>query len=157
MSDNGKKVVRLTAAPAEAVLEKYGHLLGDADAIDAGAPPSIPAAELAALRRAVSARLAPAARVDVATAVMVLAGSFKLGSAVEDPEIFVSGMIEELSDYPVDILEAAVRSARRTLRLLPAIADMVEICESLVAERRMQLRALERIEAQARPQPGADA
>jgi hypothetical protein len=81
---------------------------------------------------------------------MVLAGSFKLGSSVEDPEIFVSGMIEELAGYPADILETAIRHARRTLRCLPAIAEMVKICEDLVSDRRRQLAALERIEAQRR-------
>jgi hypothetical protein len=139
MRDTGRNVVRLGVA-ADAVLEKYAPALAAEDA-------AIPADDLPLLRRALVARLQPAARVNVATAVMVLAGSFKLGSSVEDPEIFVSGMIEELAEYPVDILEAAVRSARRSLKSLPSIAEMVAIAEALVAERRAQLVALERIEA----------
>lgn len=142
MRDIGWNVVRL-AAPADAVLEKYAAALAAEEA-------AIAAEDLPLLRRALVARLQPAARVDVAAAVMVLAGSFKLGSHVEDPEIFVSGMIEELSDYPADILEAAVRSARRSLKTLPSIAEMVALCEGLVAERRAQLAALERIEAKRR-------
>ena len=139
MRDIGKNVVRL-AAPADAVLEKYASALAREDA-------AIPAEDLPPLRRLLVARLQPAARVDVAAAVMVLAGSFKLGNHIEDPEIFVSGMIDELSEYPADILEAAVRSARRSLRSLPSIAEMVAIAEALIAERRAQLAALERIAA----------
>jgi hypothetical protein len=139
MRDISRNVVRL-GAPADAVLEKYAPALAAEDA-------AIPAEDLPLLRRALVARLQPAARVDVAAAVMVLAGSFKLGSHVEDPEIFVSGMIDELAEYPVDVLEAAVRRARRSLKCLPSIAEMVAIAEALVAERRGQLAALERIAA----------
>jgi hypothetical protein len=142
MRDIGWNVVRL-AAPADAMLEKYAAALAAEEA-------AIAADDLPLLRRVLVARLQPAARVDVAAAVMVLAGSFKLGSHIEDPEIFVSGMIEELSAYPADILEAAVRGARRSLKALPSIAEMVALCEGLVEERRAQLAALERIEAKLR-------
>jgi hypothetical protein len=149
MSDGGKKVIRLEPTPTEGALQNYAALLGEDDA-SASALAAASADELRLLRRAVQARLRPAPRAEVAAAVMVLAGSFKLGSQVEDPEIFVSAMIEELSDYPADILETAVRAARRGLRCLPASADMVEICDALMAERRCRLAALERLEAQKR-------
>jgi hypothetical protein len=142
MGDIGRNVVRL-AAPADGVLEKYAAALAAGDA-------AIPGDDLPLLRRALVAQLQPATRVDVAAAVMVLAGSFKLGSQIEDPEIFVSGLIDELSEYPADVLEAAVRSARRSLKSLPSIAEMVALCEAFVAERRVQLAALERVEARQR-------
>jgi hypothetical protein len=139
MRDIAKNVVRL-GVPPDAVFDKYAAALAAEDVV-------VPDEDLALLRRALVARLQPASRVDVAAAVMVLAGSFKLGSAVEDPEVFVSGMIEELSEYPADILEAAVRGARRALKTLPSIAEMVALCEALIAERRAQLETLKRIAA----------
>src|SRR6185437_15544952 len=77
----------------------------------------IPLDHLSMLDEVIEASLKPAARADLAKAVAVLSASFKVG----------------------DVLERAIIQARRTIKWLPSIAEMIAICNELFDERRSQL------------------
>lgn len=98
--------------------------------------------DVPALLRTIEAFLVPATTEETAQAVTVLLGHFKIPENLASEEIFVRGMIEELSVYPPDIFDVAIREARRTIKWLPAIAEMIEICDRLVKPRRAWLRHL---------------
>jgi hypothetical protein len=51
-------------------------------------------------------------------------------------------------EYPADILQEAVVSARRTLDWYPSIKEMIAICEHLIEPRRKQRRAIWQMEAE---------
>jgi hypothetical protein len=93
-----------------------------------------------ALDRAQQA-LAPATRDEVAGRVALLVRCFKAADNLDDPQTFVDAMIEELSSYPKDVLDEAIRVARRTLKWSPSIAEMVEICDKLMKPRRYEAKA----------------
>jgi hypothetical protein len=71
---------------------------------------------------------------------------------IGDSAAYANAMASELAGYPADVLNEAVRRARRTLEWLPAIAQMTRICDHIIAERQYQLsiaeRMLEETEAQ---------
>jgi hypothetical protein len=100
---------------------------------------------LSMLRESIDASLKPAPLVDIRKAVAVLVASFKIPSNLEDPPMFTRLMINDLAIYPADILDEAIRRARRTFKWLPSIAEMVEICDQLVGERRSWLRTADQM------------
>jgi hypothetical protein len=110
----------------------------------------IPANEVTALRHEIEVGLRSASREEVAEAVAVLCGLFKVGDVHEDPRVFIQGMIEELGSYPADVLEEMIRRARRKFAWFPSIAEVVAISEEVIEERRRQLRALDRMAAEHR-------
>jgi hypothetical protein len=62
------------------------------------------------------------------------------------PDVYIGAMSSELEEFPADVLRETVTIARRTLRFLPSIAEMISIAETLVLERRRMLRNVERME-----------
>jgi hypothetical protein len=99
----------------------------------------VPKDELPNLIAEIEQRLAPAKPSDVAKAVAMLFASFKIGDVVQDPKVFGQLMREELAEFPADVLQEAVRQARRTLKWLPSIAEMIDICSNLRAHISLQL------------------
>jgi hypothetical protein len=97
------------------------------------------------LRESIEASLKPAPLADIRKAVAVLVASFKIPSNLEDPPMFTRLMINDLAIYAADILDEAIRRARRTFKWLPSIAEMVEICDQLVGERRSWLRTADQM------------
>jgi hypothetical protein len=102
----------------------------------------LPLDQLLRLREEIEASLQPVGRPVIAKAVAVLWASFKVGEVLEDRVAFTKVMIHELATYPPDIVEQALSQARRTIKWLPSIAEMIEICDQLVGERRRQLSAI---------------
>jgi hypothetical protein len=100
---------------------------------------------LSMLRESIDASLKPAPLADIRKAVAVLVASFKIPSNLEDPPMFTRLMINDLAMYPADILDEASRRARRMFKWLPSIAEMVEICDQLVGERRSWLRTADQM------------
>lgn len=147
MSRIERKVIPLHALPASTLMEQFGRLLGDPGSIDAQTR-LVPAEHIPALRRELQASIGPAAPREAAKAVAMLIGSFKTAGAVASPDTFARAMTEELAEYPADVLHAAIRHARRGLRWLPSIAEMVELCEAEMQPRRARLQALERVAAE---------
>jgi hypothetical protein len=106
----------------------------------------VPQDQLPALLNELAASLVPATRNEVAKAVTVLCGCFKIANVVESPGTFAKAMIDELADYPASVLDESISQARRTIKWLPSIAEMVEICDALVAKRRLELRFANRMD-----------
>jgi len=100
---------------------------------------------LSMLRESIDASLKPAPLADIRKAVAVLVASFKIPSNLEDPPMFTRLMINDLAIYPADILDEAIRRARRMFKWLPSIAEMVEICDQLIGERRSWLRTADQM------------
>jgi len=126
------------------LLEHYSHLLKRTDEVDEYSQ-LIPLDHLSMLNEVIEASLKPAARADLAKAVAVLFASFKVGDVLEDRPAFTRLMIAELAVYPTDILERAIIQARRTIKWLPSIAEMIAICNELFDERRSQLYIVQRM------------
>ena len=55
--------------------------------------------------------------------------------------------VEDLGDVPVDLLEAACRHWRRTQKFFPTIAELLELIEPELAQRRRRLVCLGTLEA----------
>jgi hypothetical protein len=133
------------------LLEQYRY------AIDGGYSQLIPLDHLLSLREAIEASLRPAAWPVIVKAVGVLVASFKVGSVLQDKSAFTQLMMTELAAYPEDILDQAITQARRTIKWLPSIAEMIELCDGLVGERRRRLGIITRlIEEQEREQEKAE-
>ena len=130
------------------LLEQYRHLLTPSGDIDEYSQLIAPD-RLATLRHAIEASLTPASRADVAKAVAVISVSFKVPGpdVLKDPRAFSLLMINDLDGYPADILDEAIRHLRRDPknRFVPAIGEIVGICEQLVGERRLWLRTVDRM------------
>ena len=109
--------------------------------------PLVPLPDIARLRRELTA---PAPIEQVGVGVRQLIGCFKAGNAVPDPAQFAEAMVEELSVYPLDVLRAAAREARRNFDWLPSIAEMLRLCERAIEPRRQILRTLDRMEREHR-------
>jgi hypothetical protein len=110
----------------------------------------IPLGELPGVIAQLEQSLRPATRQDVKKAVMALFGSFKVAGVVLDPDAFTAAMNAELAEFPVDVLQDAVRHARRTLKWLPSIAEMIEICKEVGFPRRDQLNIAKQMEREHR-------
>jgi hypothetical protein len=106
----------------------------------------VPKDELPSLVAEIEQRLAPAKPADVAKAVAMLFASFKVGDVLQDPKVFGQLMREELAEFPADVLEEGVRHARRTLKWLPSIAEMIEICAEIRAPLRQPLSVVQLME-----------
>jgi hypothetical protein len=122
----------------EELLMQYRHLLDSDQHFE-----FIPLDHLEMLREVIDASLRPARLADVGKAVALLVASYKIPGNLEDRPTFTMMMISDLATYPVDILDKASRRARRTIKWLPSIAEMVEICDDLVAARRQTLLTVE--------------
>ncbi len=123
--------------------------LPDPGVIDAYYP-LLPVDTLAALRREIDADLQPAGPQGAATVVAVLSNWLLESVLISNPAEFTRGMIDELQHYPIAVLEAAARQARRTERHFPSIARMVELCEEQMARPRNERRAVDAMEAEHR-------
>lgn len=112
--------------------------------------PLLPVDRLAALRCRVAAELAPAGRDGAARIVAVLSKVMKIPGpdVIEDLETFTTMMIGALAGYSSEVLEAALGEAHRREQWFPSAAVMVAICDSHVARRRDELRAIDRMEAE---------
>jgi hypothetical protein len=95
------------------------------------------------LRERLNAALVPATPEETAKAVRALVGSFKTPDNLPGPETFSKAMTEELSVYPADVLYLAIREARRNLPWMPAISQMVGLCERVMRERRDMVRLVD--------------
>src|ERR1700732_2995164 len=126
------------------LLEQYSHLLKRTDEVDEYSQ-LIPLDHLSMLDEVIEASLKPAARADLAKAVAVLFASFKGGDVLEDRPAFTRLMTAELAVYPTDILERAIIQARRTIKWLPSIADMIAILNAFFYKRRSQLYIVQRM------------
>jgi hypothetical protein len=96
----------------------------------------VPPEHLPTLLKAIDASLRPASPEDVSKAVAVLVASFKIPGNLEDPPTFTRLMKNDLAVYPFDILDEAIKRARRTFKWLPSIAEMIEICDELMGARK---------------------
>jgi len=138
----GFEVVRsdrvAVVAPPASLIQRYAPVLAACIFPDSETE-LVPVADLPDLIAEIERALLPAPPQEVAKAVAVMFGSFKIGDVVHDQQAFTRAMIAEL-DFPADILQAAVRQARRTLKWLPSIAEMIEICEDVKLPRVRQLR-----------------
>lgn len=103
---------------------------------------------LASLRCQIQQSLTPASRTDRSKAVAVLAASFKIGDVLEDRGAFALAMIEELDGYPLDVIDTAIRTARRTLNWLPSIAEMITLCDAAMNPRLRRLHSIDRMEGE---------
>ncbi len=90
--------------------------------------------DLPALIEALEDALLPAPEDAVRQSCAMIVGSFPQAQPGA-PEIYTGGMLQELSEFPADILEATVREVRRTLKFLPAISEVYEIADKLRRER----------------------
>jgi hypothetical protein len=144
MADTGT-VIALPRRPQDVeLLERYRYLLalpGDINQHSQLIEPD----HLAILREAIDANLRPAPLEKIRKAVALIVASFKIPSNLEDPPTFTRLMINDLAVYPADILNKAISHARRTFKWLPSIAEIVEICDQLVDERRSWLRTVDRM------------
>ena len=133
--------------PAPAALAQYRSLL--VPPIDAYSA-LVPLDALPALELKIEASFKPAHPREVAMAVAALGASLKIPPTIEDPEQFGKAMEFDLAalEYPADILQEAVVSARRTLDWYPSIKEMIAICEQLIEPRRKQRRAIRQMEAE---------
>lgn len=123
------------------------HALQDPGSID-GYSELLPIERLGSLRHQIQQSLKPASRTDISMAVAVLAASFKIGNVLEDRGAFAMAMIEELAGYPVDVIDTAIRTARRTLSWLPSIAEMVALCDAAINPRHRWLQSIDRMEGE---------
>ena len=72
-----------------------------------------------------------------------------------DHKTMMSVYIEDLEDVPADVLDDACRQWRRTQKFWPTIAELLELCEPEVRERRRRLRRLAELDSVRRnPAPG---
>jgi hypothetical protein len=130
------------------MVEKYRHELAGGSRLIG----LIPEDDLLSLQREIQANFRPASAAELARAVAAIIGSFKIGDVLGDPAAYTKAMTSELAEYPAEVLNEAVRLARRTLSWLPSISEMVAICQALMDELRRQLgivdRILQQIEAQ---------
>jgi hypothetical protein len=131
--------------------------LPDPEKIDAYYP-LLPVDRLAALRCRIEAELAPAGRDGAARIVAVLSKVLKIPGpdVIEDLETFTTMMIGALAGYSSEVLEAALGEAHRRDQWFPAAAVMVAICDSHVARRHDELRAIDRMEAERRRREEVD-
>ena len=124
--------------------EQLRHLFEASGEIGEHSQPIAPD-HLSMLRKSIDANLKPAPLADIRKAVAVLVASFKIPSNLEDPPMLPRLMINDLAMYPADILDEAIRRARRMFKWLPSIAEMVEICDQLVGERRSWLHTADQM------------
>jgi hypothetical protein len=88
--------------------------------------------------------LAPASRNDTKKVLAVFSASFKWApDVVEDRDAYIIAMAEELRSYPFAVLMEAIQEARRTLKWIPSIAEMVQLAEK---RRRPLQNALRRLD-----------
>src|ERR1700730_14570132 len=86
----------------------------------------------------------------------VLFASFKVGDVLEDRPTFTRLMIVKLAAYPRH-RRPGDHSSPAQIKRLPSIAEMIEICNQLVGERRRRLGIVARlIEEREREQEKAE-
>lgn len=56
--------------------------------------------------------------------------------------VFFDAMAEDMSEYPIDIVEESCRRWRRSSKFFPTISDMIQIASPLLARRRTQRERL---------------
>jgi hypothetical protein len=105
----------------------------------------IPEDDLRSLQREIQTNFRPAEAAQVDRIVAAIFGSFQTGDVLGDPAAYAKAMTSELAAYPADVLNEAVRRARRTIKWLPSISEMVAICEGLIAELQRQLDIVNRM------------
>ena len=101
--------------------------------------------ELVAARQAAELALVPATRKDLAHYAAAVSGSFKVPGAVPNLAAFIKAQTRELErrKYSAEVLEEAYHRALTTEPWIPDTARMVEICDELTEEKRVQLLRLE--------------
>jgi hypothetical protein len=133
------RVVDIVAPPAS-LIERYAHLIaGDPYNFESDTE-LVPIDDLPDLIGEIERALRPAPPKEVAKAVAVLLGSFKVGNVLQDQAAFTRAMLTELAEFPADVLMAGVVEARRTLNWLPSIAEMITFCGNARSPRKEQLR-----------------
>jgi hypothetical protein len=84
----------------------------------------------------------------IAELAKILLGCYRTGDA-NDPAIYAGAIIAVLSDYPLDVIEAAV-DPRTGLpaqsKWLPTVAEVKDFCEARMHPKRMQAQGLQQIE-----------
>ena len=92
-------------------------------------------AEEAVFRREVEAANAPISVDALQTTIGRLVSSFPQKRDGDDRGLILA-YAEFLAEYPADVVDAARRQVVRTSRFMPSVAELVEVCEELVAPRR---------------------
>jgi hypothetical protein len=136
------------------IVPKYWHALRDPDAID-GYSQLIPENVLPELQREIEESLKPASRQEIAKAVVVVAAAFIIPTnAIQDKEAYFQAMLRTLGSlgYPADTINEAIMRlhAKPGQRFTPATGEIVEIAEQLTEERRLRLRAIDRMQTEHR-------
>ena len=103
--------------------------------------PSMTLDDVPALIEALEVALLPASEDAVRKCCAMIVGSFPQAQPGA-PEIYTGGMLQEMAEFPADILEATVREVRRTLKFLPSISEVYAIANDLRRERRRLLRSV---------------
>lgn len=63
--------------------------------------------------------------------------------------VYVAALTEEAATFPADVLAAACRHLRRTLKFRPSVAELVEACDAGMERRRRLLRGADALKAMA--------
>jgi hypothetical protein len=111
----------------------------------------IPAAHLPLVITALQVQLLRADQHEVAQTIALIAGAWPYAHLKADAEAldlhFVQ-MQEDLGEFPPDILTAAVRGLRRTLKFAPSLAELFQAADELVHARRRRLHVAEAHQAE---------
>ena len=99
----------------------------------------VPLANLPAVILELEQACEPAPEETARKATALLVGGYP-NAKPHDPEIYVEAMARQLAEYPADVLAETVRRCHRELKFLPAIAEVVEIADSLIKDRRHALK-----------------
>jgi hypothetical protein len=84
----------------------------------------------------------------IAELTKILLGCYRTGDA-NDPAIYAGAMIAVLSDYPLDVIEAAVdprTGLPSQCKWLPTVAEVKEFCEARMRPKRLKDQGLQQIE-----------
>jgi hypothetical protein len=137
------------SAPVELTDEERRALL-DPDAIDRYSQlPPIDQLEL--LQRQIRASNESVGLAGAGQAVAVLIGSFKVGNVFESREhrqAFALAMVQQLAEFPGWVLDAAIRRAPREFAWLPAISEMIALCNQQWEPQRRRAPAIRAMEAE---------
>jgi hypothetical protein len=137
------------SAPVELTDEERRALL-DPDAIDRYSQ-LLPIDQLELLQRQIRASNEPASLAGAGQAVAVLIGSFKVGNVFESREhrqAFALATVQQLAEFPGWVLDAAIRRAPREFAWLPAISEMIALCDQEWEPQRRRAAAIRAMEAE---------
>ena len=96
----------------------------------------VPQDDLRKILKEIDLSLIPApAKRGQATAALIL-GPFRK-SDVNDPSVYLGALLKELSRYSIDVHHELIGRIHRGCRFCPSIAEVVELADAIVAERKI--------------------